>query len=200
MRQISEAEFSEKIHAALSGIKAGSVTGPGRSGAIAAVYASHILRIPFFPYKCPAPVDLGPVLVIDTATESGATLRKAARLYSAANPVVVSVFREPPRVYFWYEAGKPQHYEKETKKMQSENLKINTTAESHEHLQDAWAARCRTDAPTLLAYVADGGVMMIAHKLTAPDAALMVMGLLNYFPDAAAELANLLAIMSEAAE
>lgn len=113
MRRISEAEFSERIREKLRGIEAGCVTGPGRSGAVAAVYASHILRIPFIPYKCPAPTKLGPLLIIDTATESGATLRKAERVYRYANPIILAIYEEPPRVYFWYEPGKPQRYKKE---------------------------------------------------------------------------------------
>ena len=53
VRIISEAEFAERIREALSDPQyeaAAWVTGPGRSGAVAAVYASHILHIPFVPY------------------------------------------------------------------------------------------------------------------------------------------------------
>ena len=41
MQVISEPEFKEAITKVLADIKCGSVTGPGRSGAIAAVYASQ---------------------------------------------------------------------------------------------------------------------------------------------------------------
>lgn len=93
--------------------RVGSVTGPGRSGAIAAVYASHMLAVPFIPYGGNAPVALGRVLVIDTARMSGKTLRKAHSRYSYANPVVLWCYDEPPLVSFWYEAPKPQHYQHE---------------------------------------------------------------------------------------
>ena len=82
MRIVSEGEFAAAIRTALQGVEVGSVTGPGRSGAVAAVYASHILGVPFIPYGQPAPKGLGRILVIDTAEESGATLRKAGRRYA----------------------------------------------------------------------------------------------------------------------
>lgn len=75
------------------------VTGPGRSGAIASVYASHFLGLPFVPYK--HKIEGKRALVVDTAIESGATLRKASRLYG--NAPIVYGFSEPPRVKFWYE-------------------------------------------------------------------------------------------------
>ena len=114
-RIVSEAEFAERLQLLLkkAGLeKLGAVTGPGRSGAVAAVYASHILGIPFIPYgmRCPEQFQL---LIVDTARESGRTLRKAAKRYDYANPVVVVAFEEPPRVAFWYEAPKPQRYRHE---------------------------------------------------------------------------------------
>lgn len=114
MRIVSEKEFATRLQECLVGLSdVGSVTGPGRSGAIAAVYASHLLRIPFIPYGQAAPASLGSILVIDTAMESGATLRKAARRYAESHPVVIALFHEPPRVQFWYEASKPQVYRHE---------------------------------------------------------------------------------------
>lgn len=122
MRIVSEAEFADRIRGLLTGADGkpataygdvGCVTGPGRSGAVAAVYASHILHVPFIPYGAVAPAHLGRLLIIDTAMESGATLRKAERRYGDANPVVVACYREPPRVAFWYEATKPQRYRHE---------------------------------------------------------------------------------------
>lgn len=50
---------------------------------MAAVYASHILGVPFIPYGSKAPAHLGSLLIIDTAMESGATLRKAGRWWFA---------------------------------------------------------------------------------------------------------------------
>jgi hypothetical protein len=113
VRIVTEAEFSERIRERLRDVTVGSVTGPGRSGAVAAVYASHILHVPFIPFKHRMPIHLGRPLIIDTATESGATLRKAARFYEAHAPLVIAVYQEPPRVAFWYEATKPQHYRHE---------------------------------------------------------------------------------------
>ncbi|EYR81822.1 hypothetical protein [Shinella sp. DD12] len=115
MRIISESEFAARIRALLADTRpnVGSVTGPGRSGAIAAVYASHILGVPFIPYGSKVPTHLGSLLIIDTAMESGATLRKAERRYAEASPVVLACYEEPPRVAFWYEARKPQRYRHE---------------------------------------------------------------------------------------
>jgi hypothetical protein len=113
-RVVSEVEFAAAIRNALSIIPdVGSVTGPGRSGAVAAVYASHILGVPFIPFGATTPFHLGRPLVVDTATESGKTLRKAAAKYRAFAPVVLAVYSEPPRVSFWYEARKPQRYRHE---------------------------------------------------------------------------------------
>jgi adenine/guanine phosphoribosyltransferase-like PRPP-binding protein len=116
MRIISESEFAARLCEVIAAAETdgvGFVTGPGRSGAIAAVYASHALHIPFIPYGATAPKHLGRALIVDTARESGATLRKAARRYEASRPLVLVAFEEPPRVAFWYEAEKPQHYRHE---------------------------------------------------------------------------------------
>lgn len=116
MRIIGEEEFNERIRLVLSDPRfdeVGSVTGPGRSGAVAAVYASHILSVPFIPYKANIPWHLGRLLIIDTATESGATMRKAERFYLKYNPITLALWNEPPRVGFWYEATKPQHFRHE---------------------------------------------------------------------------------------
>lgn len=116
MRTVTEEEFAEKIAEVLAAdaevAECGMVLGPGRSGAVAAVYASHLLHIPFIPYGQKWNPDLGRLLIIDTATESGATLRKATRKYGEANPVVIAIYQEPPRVQFWYESPKPQFYRK----------------------------------------------------------------------------------------
>lgn len=122
MRIVTEPEFDARIRALLAGIDTslvnlGSVTGPGRSGAVAAVYASHILRIPFIPFGSPVPIKLGRLLIIDTAIDSGKTLRKAERRYRSALPFVAACFHEPPRVSFWYEATKPQRYKHEDEKL-----------------------------------------------------------------------------------
>jgi hypothetical protein len=78
-----------------------SVSGPGRSGALAAVYASHLLRVPFIPHGTRVPETLQPHLVIDTTAMSGRTLRKAARKMGAEHSL--SVFTADHRLRFWYE-------------------------------------------------------------------------------------------------
>lgn len=117
MRIVHEAEFAQRLKSVLETAELGSigsVTGPGRSGAVAAVYASHLIGIPFIPFGSKVPTNLGRLLIVDTARESGKTLRKAAKDYGYANPLVVVAFEEPPRVAFWYEAPKPQRYRHET--------------------------------------------------------------------------------------
>lgn len=101
-RTVQEPEFRDRIKSVLAGMQVGCVTGPGRSGAMASVYASHILGVPFIPYRQKVPDKLRPVLVVDTAQWTGATIRKARRLYGDDAKMVV-VYHEPPMVKFWYE-------------------------------------------------------------------------------------------------
>lgn len=118
MRIISEHEFNERIRELLADPRldcVGSVTGPGRSGAIAAAYASHILRVPFITYGSKPPLQHGKLLIIDTAIESGTTMAKAVRRYGEQNCLPLACYHEPPRVMFWYESLKPQTYRHETK-------------------------------------------------------------------------------------
>lgn len=114
-RIVGEEEFRNRLEIVLHEYdlsEIGSVVGPGRSGAIAAVYTSHLLGVPFIPYGRKAPA-LGRLLIIDTARESGSTLKKAERFYMSTTPLVIAVYEEPPRVSFWYEAPKPQRYRHE---------------------------------------------------------------------------------------
>lgn len=120
MRIVSEDEFQSTFSELLLGAdldlhEFGAVTGPGRSGAVAAVYASHLLRIPFIPFGQLHPQHLGRLLIVDTAQESGRTIRKALRKYRNADPKPLVAFNEPPRVAFWYEAcnPKPQRFRHE---------------------------------------------------------------------------------------
>lgn len=111
MIRITEDQFRERIGNVLADAgDVGAVTGPGRSGAVASVYASHLLGVPFIPYGQKHPQHLGRLLIVDTARESGATLRKAERKYAGCTPLVLVAYEEPPRVVFWYEAQKPQSY------------------------------------------------------------------------------------------
>lgn len=116
MRVVGEQEFRANLRVRMQGMDladVGAVTGPGRSGAVAAVYVSHLLGVPFIPYGQQAPAALGRLLIADTARQTGATLRKAMRRYSASDPLELVVFEEPPRVAFWYEAPKPQRFRHE---------------------------------------------------------------------------------------
>jgi hypothetical protein len=115
-RMVTEAEFRLRLQDILlrgDFADVGCVTGPGRSGAVAAVYSSHILHIPFIPYGAATPHGIGRLLIVDTAEQSGKTMRKALRKYRHSDPVAVTVFKEPPRVLFWYESRKPQRYRHE---------------------------------------------------------------------------------------
>ncbi len=104
--RVSEAQFHARVRARLQECPgAKSVSGPGRSGAVAAVYASHILRVPFIPYGQRVPEALQPHLVIDTATMTGRTLRKAARKMGAH--YTLAVYHTDRRHRFWYEEGEP---------------------------------------------------------------------------------------------
>lgn len=111
MRWISENEFREALLDRIPYYdpRPRAVTGPGRSGAIAAVYASHILGIPFIPEGCVSARVPYPLLVIDTARASGATLRRATKRAEQFGTVwTLAVYEEPPRVGFWYEAKAPK--------------------------------------------------------------------------------------------
>jgi hypothetical protein len=101
--KVTPEEFHERLIEILSPLKGqfSAVTGPGRSGAIASVYASHFLGIPWVPLHKAATTPLRPLLLIDTAIESGATMRKAQRRTGAT--MAIALYNEPPRVKFWYE-------------------------------------------------------------------------------------------------
>lgn len=120
MRIVSEEEFYHVLAEACREQRLGQfscVTGPGRSGAVAAVYASHMLGIPFIPFGRDAPEKLIPLLIIDTATESGKTLRKAAKKYESTPHRTFALYDEADpevgRVRFWYEAPRPQRFKHE---------------------------------------------------------------------------------------
>ena len=115
---ISEEEFRYKIeqyHSYLREPKWRSgtvVTGPGRSGAVAATYVSHFAGIPFTPYGVELPSSIDHVIVVDTATNSGRTLRKAVREYNQNHSVTPIAFydeRSFGRLKFWYEIWEEQH-------------------------------------------------------------------------------------------
>jgi len=79
-----------------------NVMGPGRSGAVASVYVSHYLGAIWLPPTMgKLPSMLRPLLVIDTASRTGATIRKIANRFEAEYQIVL--FEEPPLVKFFYE-------------------------------------------------------------------------------------------------
>ena len=87
------------------------VTGPGRSGAVAAVHASHYLGLPYLPPKAlggrtGSSRALRACLVVDTAEYTGKTLRKMCKWYEGRGYETLScvAFSDPNRIHrFWYE-------------------------------------------------------------------------------------------------
>lgn len=51
---------------------------------------------------------LRPLLVIDTASKTGATIRKIAKRFEAEYQIVL--FEEPPLRRFWYEQKEGDHH------------------------------------------------------------------------------------------
>lgn len=104
---LSEEEFRRSFLPKLEGTKADFVTGPGRSGAVASVYASHYLGIPYKPHKCGNYTPGETVLIVDTVRYTGGTLRKAFKWYAkrGLNPVVIYGLDEDRGHYYklWYE-------------------------------------------------------------------------------------------------
>ena len=97
-------EFAMRMVPLLTMPKPGFVTGPGRSGAMAAVYASYLLGVPFVPYGVFA-CD-GTVLIVDTAAMSGRTIRKSRARYEKRGFDVhtfVAFDEAENRHHFWYE-------------------------------------------------------------------------------------------------
>lgn len=108
--KISEDEWKQEFFKVLEGVdpaKFDFVTGPGRSGAVAAVYASHKLGIPFKPHKAGNYKDDSAVLVVDTVEYTGKTIRKAKSWYERKGLLVETAFaiKEQRGHYFkmWYE-------------------------------------------------------------------------------------------------
>ena len=85
------------------------VTGAGRSGAVASVYASHYLGIPFKPHKAGSYVTDNSVLIVDTVEYTGKTLRKAKKWYQKKGLIAETAFaiKEHKGHYYkmWYETN-----------------------------------------------------------------------------------------------
>lgn len=78
------------------------VAGPGRSGAIASVYVSHMSNLSFVPYKASGNVAYDKFLIVDTAAMTGRTIRQARNFYKGSRMLVV--YDNPDvRYVFWYE-------------------------------------------------------------------------------------------------
>lgn len=102
--QVSEQEFRAVLYQKLEPFrgKVKSVIGPGRSGAVASVYASHYLGVQWLPANMRnIPDALRPVLVVDTACRTGRTIRQMVRRVKAEHSVWA--INEPPNKKFWYE-------------------------------------------------------------------------------------------------
>lgn len=113
MTIITEAQFKKKVAEMLAWMleleggvwRPYFVTGPGRSGAIASVYASHFLKVPFVPFGVMLPGDKRGVMIVDTAMNSGRTMRRALKKYDRYLPTMMWFYneKEQGRVKFWYE-------------------------------------------------------------------------------------------------
>lgn len=80
-----------------------SVCGPGRSGAVASVYASYALGVPWLPYqRFKPPEALQPTLIIDSARVTGRNMRRCSKFIDGPT-VLLWLWDEPPNVRFWYE-------------------------------------------------------------------------------------------------
>lgn len=107
---MSEPDWAEIFRAKLDEVgdkKPSFVTGAGRSGAVAAVYASHYLGVPFKPHKAGNYKCDHSVLIVDTVEYTGKTLRKAAAWYARRGLDVETCFgvKEVAGHYYrmWYE-------------------------------------------------------------------------------------------------
>lgn len=108
--RISEEEWARKFRLNLwflNGEKFDFVTGPGRSGAIASVYASHYLGIPFKPHKAGSYKSGEYVLIVDTVEYTGKTLRKSEKWHQSRGLITRTCFalKENKGHYYkmWYE-------------------------------------------------------------------------------------------------
>lgn len=113
MTVITETEFRQRVDEMLTGVvsledkfKPWGVTGPGRSGAIASVYVSHYLKVPFIPFGTILPASAQGLWIVDTASFTGRTIRRAIRKYKGHYASAMWFYQEPPRVRFWYEDWK----------------------------------------------------------------------------------------------
>lgn len=104
---VTEVLFRERLYEKLKSLtfKAKYVTGPGRSGAIASVYTSHYLHIPYVPPKVSIPK--GSLLIVDTAVYTGKTIRRLKSWYERRGVEVfsIAIFEEKRGKFFkfWYE-------------------------------------------------------------------------------------------------
>lgn len=108
--RMSEEVWAEAFYSALDEVMSNPfdfVTGPGRSGAVAAVYASHYLGLPFIPHKVGRYEGYESVLIVDTVEYTGRTLRKAQKWYMKRGLIATTCFaiKETRGHYFkmWYE-------------------------------------------------------------------------------------------------
>lgn len=104
---ISEADFIDRLKLVLEDPEfshAEWVTGPGRTGAMAAIYASHILNVSFVAYGH-RPKANGYVLVMDILNDNPRTMRRALKHYDICRPIPCIVFPEIENEGLWFEQG-----------------------------------------------------------------------------------------------
>lgn len=106
---IDEPTFRAALNMALDNIGPSNfdyVVGPGRSGAIASAYASHRSGIPFVPWNQRIRGDKRRVLMVDTAMQTGKTMRRAVARYEKFGYEVtpLAVYNCPDTHFiFWFE-------------------------------------------------------------------------------------------------
>lgn len=158
---ISEPEFYARLRVVLLSVDRSDrkcVTGPGRSGAIASVYASHLLGIPWIVSASFVPADLKPALVIDTAAKTGRTIRRCARLAGLDEADHVVLWQEPPRVRFWYESEAQTEDQREQRLRYQDKggdpyeFVLRDGEHAHRELDRLGVARCAGDEEPSLDY------------------------------------------------
>lgn len=105
---ITEPEFVTQLRETLADpvyATVASVTGPGRSGAMASIYASQLLDIEYVPCGR-EPRTGGPILLIDVADTTMYGLNKLAKRYKDYDQVLCLVFEVEKSVPMWFELSK----------------------------------------------------------------------------------------------
>lgn len=112
---VSENEFSTLVGLAIAEEPMPDfIVGPGRSGAVASVYVSYRMHRPFVPYGHAGGPKGSTVLIVDTVSMTGGTIRKARARYERMGFVVRTLTIVPEnrkRHHFWFEYANDQNQE-----------------------------------------------------------------------------------------